>query len=475
MQSKHTVIAALIKRAGVRFLALVLPPLVLIDVSACKPSSESIDTDEATMSAFLPSGKRIPDDMPLQPRFFIGKSNFLGRSQITPENIRARADESNAFHFVLAHALEFTKSETNSIFSGYALHTAFALLYPAMSAGSTSASELANGMVFNKDLDFFYETSRSHVLAVEDAFIKADPDRNLKISLENQVWIDRTYWANQDYSETLKQQFNSTVAALPFKNLPELSVKSINRFVEHNTMGVVKDLLPTNSITPSTTLVLTNALAVSADWELPFDASKTESSDFQNADGIKSQPQFMRQTSVFDYYESGRYQALSMSYIGGKVAMLIVLPRNQNYFSDFVFTFDANEFRNTIDRLAKKVVSVKIPRFDFEWHGDVTEGLKSRGIKMIFTEKTNNFSNLLAKGRQAFSPPVALNNVFHKAKITVTEQSTVPGATSAIAAILVETNVVKQEFEFNVDHPALFFIYEKPYGTILFGGQLTSL
>lgn len=454
---------------------IIIVLIAILSFPNCKSSTESIDASEEAQSGILPDGKQIPSDIPLQPRFFLGKSNYLGKSSITPENIRQRADDSNAFHFVLAHALDITRTEENSIFSGYSVQTAFALLYPATAAGSTVASEMAAGLVFDTDLEYFYETTRSHILAVADAFSKSSPQQNIKLSLVNQIWIDRNYWANKDFTEILKQQFNAGVAALPLQNLPDLSVKSINRFVDHNTMGVVKDLLPAEAITPSTSVVLTNAIAMSADWDLPFDSTKTVTGDFLNADGSTTQTQFMMQTSAFDYYESARYQALSMNYVGGKVAMLVVLPRSRSFFSDFSFTFDAVEFRTILTKLSKKIVGVRFPRFEFEWHGDVTEGLKARGIKKIFEEKINNLPNLLFKDHKPINPLIGLSAIHHKAKITVTEQSTQPGATSAITEILVGTNAVKQEFEFSVDHPALFFIYEKPHGTILFGGQLTTL
>jgi serpin B len=67
----------------------------------------------------------------------------------------------------------------------------------------------------------------------------------------------------------------------------------VNSWVEKETKGLIKDLLPDGSVSSETLLILANALYFKGAWKEKFDASRTKKDDFFLLNGSSVQVSFM--------------------------------------------------------------------------------------------------------------------------------------------------------------------------------------
>lgn len=65
-------------------------------------------------------------------------------------------------------------------------------------------------------------------------------------------------------------------------------------------VGMIKDLLESNSISPLTRLVLLSAVSFNGKWALPFPEKATHSRPFYRSDGSEVQTQMMANTAKYN-------------------------------------------------------------------------------------------------------------------------------------------------------------------------------
>jgi serine protease inhibitor len=63
-------------------------------------------------------------------------------------------------------------------------------------------------------------------------------------------------------------------------NATEEARQTINQWVERQTANKIKDLIAPGVLTPSTRLVLTNAIYFKGDWQTQFEREDTKDEDF---------------------------------------------------------------------------------------------------------------------------------------------------------------------------------------------------
>lgn len=115
---------------------------------------------------------------------------------------------------------------------------------------------------------------------------------------------------------------------------PDGARRAVNDWADDATRKRVPELFPDGSIDAATRLVLANALALDATWELPFSAEHTTDQPFTLPDGSRVPVPTMR----FDeYLPSGfgeGWQAVELPYDGGGLAMVVIVPDDLAAFED---------------------------------------------------------------------------------------------------------------------------------------------
>jgi serine protease inhibitor len=166
-------------------------------------------------------------------------------------------------------------------------------------------------------------------------------------------------------------------------------------------------------------------------------------------------------------YQSGDgYQAVTLPYVDGNVAMLLLVP-DTSKFSQFEASLDASRLQSILDSLEYKDVILKLPRFTVESSFSLGDTLSNMGMPAAFDASQADFSGM--DGQR----DLYISSVIHKAYASVDESGT--EAAAATVAIMSLTSIMPGEpVSLTIDRPFIFVIYDQPTQSILFAGRITN-
>ncbi|NIN65138.1 MAG: serpin family protein, partial [Anaerolineae bacterium] len=248
---------------------------------------------------------------------------------------------------------------------------------------------------------------------------------------------------------------------LDFENESEDSRVTINDWVSDETEAKIKDLLPPNSITPVTELVLTNAIYFNAAWRHPFDEEFTHDGTFNLLDGDQVTVPMMELGAYVGYAEGEGYQAVELPYDGQKLSMVILLPE-AGRFGEFTSALDSEGMALILRHVSLQNVHLTMPRFTYESGFRLRETLAAMGMPAGFARA--DFSGM--DGTRI----LFIDDVFHKAFVAVDEAGTEAAAATAVMMI----SGVHRPREVRVDRPFVFMIRDIDTEAILFLGHVVN-
>ena len=246
---------------------------------------------------------------------------------------------------------------------------------------------------------------------------------------------------------------------------PQNATEIINKWVEDHTENMITELIGPGIITPTTRMILTNAVYFKGDWQFPFEKTATKDAVFNIDRGKSKTVPMMNRTETFRYTENDRLQALELPYGDGKLSMLILLPKEMNDFLTLENSINYKNINMAISKLHEKKVRVSIPKFKISSGLNLSETLIKMGMKDAFTMDAD-FSGMDG------TKTLYLTAVLHKAYVDVNEEGTEAAAASAAVVGVKSSGGVPPYF--NANHPFLFFIKENTNQNILFMGRIVD-
>ena len=383
--------------------------------------------------------------------------------QVTNADLAEVVAGNNAF------AMDFyqqaRKSEGNLFFSPYSLSMALAMTY-AGARGETEqqmAQALHFGLpqeqlhpAFNAlDLDLSSRASDAEDIGDEQAF---------QLNIANALWGQSGYPFLGAFVDQLALNYGAGLRLVDFAQAAEEARLEINQWVEEQTQGKIKDLIPEGIPLEMTRLVLTNAIYFKADWQFPFMKEATSEQPFYLLDGNQVQVEMMAQSDPkpLQYLAGDGFQAVEFPYVGDEVAMLLLVP-DSGSFEEFEQGLDEARLAEIIEALNEEQVSLYMPKFSFTKEITANEVLQSIGMRDAFEPGSADFSGM--DGTQS----LFIQYVLHKAFVAVDEKGT--EAAAATAVIVGKTAIMEPQVRLVIDRPFLFLIRDKVNGSILFVGR----
>uniref|UniRef100_A0A8C8XCB9 Serpin family B member 3 n=1 Tax=Panthera leo TaxID=9689 RepID=A0A8C8XCB9_PANLE len=282
--------------------------------------------------------------------------------------------------------------------------------------------------------------------------------------------------ANKFYGENkfpfLQKFYLASVESVDFQKAAEETRKKINSWVESQTNGKIKDLLPENSL-ESTVLVLVNAVYFKGLWDKKFDKKYTVEEKFWLNKDTSKPVQMMKQSSVFNFTSLEDVQAkiLEMPYKGKDLSMMLLLPNEvdglqkvQNEEQWHQLTAEKLAEWTSSQNMSDRWVDLYLPRFKVEDDYDLKATLQALGMLDAFNTQRANFSGMTG------SLDLAVSKALHKSFVEVTEEGTEATASTDVNAGYTSLPT----YHFRCDHPFLFFIKHNKTNCILFLGRVSS-
>ncbi|XP_052434661.1 leukocyte elastase inhibitor isoform X13 [Carassius gibelio] len=291
------------------------------------------------------------------------------------------------------------------------------------------------------------------------------------LSLANRLYGEQSYQFVEKFLNDAKRYYEAGLEEVDFKKKPDATRVDINKWVERNTQGKIKDLLPQGSIDAMTRLVLVNAIYFKGNWEKKFPKQATRDGKFKMNKNRTKPVKMMNQNKMFPlaFIPEMDSQVLELPYVGKNLSMLIILPNEiQDETTGLQKLEKALSYEKLMEwtkpsKMRQQEVEVSLPRFKIEETYDMKSLLISMGMEDVFDGKKVNLSGMSPNN------DLVVSKVIHKAFVEVNEEGTEAAAATGVV-------VANRSFAsvFIADHPFLFFIRHNPSNSILFYGRFCS-
>lgn len=353
-------------------------------------------------------------------------------------------------------------TQGNVIFSPYSISLAFSMLY-AGARGST-ASQLADAFHF---LPQNAQHSAFHELALQ---VSANPSSSnsgqntgapFQLNIANAMWGQAGFPFQDSFVKALSQDYNAEMRQVDFTRQSAEIAREINDWISGATQDRIKNMVGPGTLDSQTRLVLANAVYFKGSWQLPFGVNQTKPGTFTLQDNTPVQVPFMHHRNArIPYSENADYQAIQLSYVGDKVEMVVLLPK-QGRLQTVETGLSASLFDDIRAGSELRDVVLSMPRFEFDTNLELPPLLQRLGVIDAFGSGAD-LTGLSEGGG------LHVSAALHSSTITVDEN----GTEAAAATVLAVPASAFERAEVDLNRPFLFAIVERETGTILFLGRV---
>lgn len=390
---------------------------------------------------------------------------WLGRAQTAvplSEDEKTVVEGNNTFAVDLYGQLG--KNEGNLFFSPASISTALAMTYAG--ARGETASEMA------KTLHFDLESSQFHAAMGSLLRRTSNSSNAYELHEGNALWLEKGFAFRQEFLKLTTEDYAAALEHVDFLRAAEAARVTINNRVAEQTNGKIQDLIPSNALSASTRLVLTNAIYFKGDWASPFKKEGTSPADFHITERtVAPQVPFMHERASFKYYDGGSFQALAMPYKSGDLSMIVFLPASNSSLAIFESSMSAAKMTQWLGELEgqDQEVDLTLPKFKATLQFELSNTLEGMGMKRAFSRGEADFSGITNASK------LCLSAVIHKAYIAVDEKGSEAAAATALAfKTFAMRSPPAPPIVFNADHPFIFLIRDNRSGGILFLGRMND-
>ncbi|MBS2545557.1 serpin family protein [Catenulispora sp. NL8] len=383
------------------------------------------------------------------------------QSLVGPAELSSASASVNAFGVDIFHSVS-DGSEGNVMVSPTSLATVLAMLMPG-AKGQTEA-QMAKVLHTTMPAGQFADA----LGALDSATMQRELADKADLRQYDTVWTQQGYGLQQSYAQALSAAFDTSVHETDFTN-PDAARQTIDKNVEDQTNGLIKDLFGPGSMTADTRLALTDALYFKAAWAGAFDKNETADKPFHLLDGGTANVSMMSDESSFGYASGSGWQYAELPYQQDHMAMGILLP-SAGSFDTFRKALTADNLSAMINTAAPGTVALELPKFTFDTGAQLGTALQKLGMTSAFDPKSADLSGL-----PATAEPLHVGMVAQKTHVAVDEQGTTAAAASGVTVIAgAAPGPPRQPTEMHVDRPFLVLIRDTVSGQILFLGQVTD-
>jgi serpin B len=374
-------------------------------------------------------------------------------------DVLAVAEDNNRFALDLYARLRNGQSD-NLFFSPGSLSTALAMTYAG--ARGQTAEQMAQVLHVRLPQEKLHPAF-GHLPRYWGVGGKG---RGYRLSMANRLWGQQGFHFLPGFLSTTRDLYGAELAQVDFAGKTEQARRRINAWVEEQTQGKIRDLIPPGVLDARTRLVLTNAIYFKGDWTEPFRKEITQAAPFHISAQQQTDVPLMYQQDDFRYWAGDGLKLLELPYGKGDLAMLVLLPDEIEGLSALEAKLTTDNVSRWQSGLRKQEVRVYLPRFRLTSQFQLAEVLKAMGMTRPFTPGEADLSGMSSEQE------LVVSAVIHKAFVDVNEEGTEAAAATGVE--VKTTAAILGPAVFRADHPFVFLIRDNRTGVILFLGRLVN-
>jgi serpin B len=381
----------------------------------------------------------------------------VARTAASPD-LQELTKANNRFAFDLYHELRSAEGRP-LFFSPASIATALAMTWAGARGETEEEMAQALGLELGQE-------------RVHDAFaallstLNAPGQRAFELHVANRLWLQAGYRFLPQYLATTREHYAAEPVTLDFERQAEPSRRTINNWVEEQTAGRIRDLIPRDSLDTQTRLVLTNAVYFKGTWAKQFRKESTRPAPFHRSATEQVDVPMMQQSVTIPYTDAATLQVAMLPYEGGELSMVILVPKEIEGLAALEKELSAEAVDGWMRSTQPREVELHLPRFRVEAEFQLATTLADMGMRSAFASGAADFSGM--DGTRL----LYLSAVIHKAFVDVNEEGTEAAAATGI--VVRPASAAPPPAVLRADRPFVFLIRHDPTGTILFIGRVTQ-
>lgn len=292
----------------------------------------------------------------------------------------------------------------------------------------------------------------------------ANDSEAIQLSIGSSIWLNESYQFQEEFEKNNENYFNAKIEEIDVTD--DESVDRINGWVEDSTNGKIKEMMEA-PLDPRLVTVLLNTIYFKGDWQYPFEEEETSEQDFNLADGSLKKMPLMTLYEELPYLETDDFQAVSLPYGEGEMAMKVFLPKEGTSLSDFEKSLTNENWDKWNETLQDMEGTLQLPKFQLEYEVELNDALKGLGMASAFDRFTAEFPQMVKKENEE----LFISKVKQKTFLDVNEKGTEAAAATSIE-IVEESASSEKTFEMKINRPFFITIEDVESGLILFMGAI---
>ncbi|XP_055612983.1 uncharacterized protein LOC129759542 [Uranotaenia lowii] len=353
-----------------------------------------------------------------------------GRSIDTIDDFHRSVDFTLDF-FRMAHRQN--DAGDNLVMSPVSIRSALSMLFHA--AHPETASEMQQFLRLSADPEKVVKNLQKYIGYNNEA---------LRIAFK--VFHSKNEEIKPSFLHSLKTIYEMEMEPVDFRK-PELVSDLANSWIRKATNGMIQDLVDPMDLDTQANLLMLNAVALNASWNLKFNSDATDKATFNYLNG-NQEVDMMYQEDDFRYANLDGVKVIELSYEPQTdLAMWILLPE-QDTFDTFIQNFNLETYNQIEDHLDDVKVILQMPKFSVNHNTPAKKILRTMGLEKMFDEGVFDLSN---------EKPSKLADIQHRARIDVTEDGVSAAAVTELQFVLLSGP--PKVVHFTADRPILILPY----------------
>ena len=287
-------------------------------------------------------------------------------------------------------------------------------------------------------------------------------------AIANSLWVDEMLTANDLFLERCAAFYEAGVYQADLG--AEGTRNAVNDWIDQVTRGMIPQMLQ-KPLAEDTALLLVNALWLKTAWAEEFDPNDTDTHPFTAADGTVTDTDFLSNgVRTEGYFRTETAAGVVLPYDDGRLAFMAVLP--DGGLDGWLEELDGETFSHLLDSAEDTLVYLRMPKFEAEWGGSLSDALKDLSLESAFDPGQADFSAL---GSVEGGAPLFVGSVDHRAKIQVNEKGTEAAAATVVAVPAGAPAAPVDPVELCLDRPFCYAVVDLERGVPLFLGTFETV
>ena len=324
--------------------------------------------------------------------------------------------------------------------------------------------------------------------------------REVALRIANTTFAQRGWTLEPPFLDAIAEAFGAGVHLVDYGADSEAARRTINAWVDRETVGRIPELLTPPDVSSATKLFLVNAIYLKAEWDQWFDTDGTEPRTFTRLDGSKVNVPTMvayrgALSPVAPYARGDGWRAVELRYrtqhgeADPQLAMTLIRPDDLPSFESSLSTGRLREIIAALDKeragwgsvtcpsefdngCYPYDLSLYMPKFAIETRAGLKDLLAALGMRTAFDPVAADLSGIHVPDGPEDNPYISA--VIHQANIDVDEKGTEAAAATAVGVDVGGGPSALDKITFRLDRPFLFLLRDVKSGAILFMGRVVD-